>query len=237
LSLRWRFLTLDSTACADYQRIGENGESSSVDEVGFRARTRRKGKASHGGHRGGFGMGGQNSTGGSVGVCARNRCNRKHRTEATEGDGVGGSKFYRCSVDVCARNQVQQKSIAQRPQKGIWGGWPKFYRCIVGVCARNQVQQKASHRGHRGGIGVGSQKFYRRQRGRPGEKSSLRGRHRTEVAKGDLVRWSKILSATAWASGRELIERNGQSIVESCSGTRSMRKCKSPHRKKRQLGA
>jgi hypothetical protein len=104
------------------------------------------------------------------------------------------------------------------------------------------VREIRCNRKHRtevteGGIGVGSQKFYRRQRGRPGEKSSLRGRHRTEVAKGDLVRWSKILSATAWASGRELIERNGQSIVESCSGTRSMRKCKSPHRKKRQLGA
>ena len=145
---------------------------------GFCARTRREGKASHRGnrgHRGGFGVGDQNSIGGSVGVCAR--------------------------------NQVQQKSIAQRsrrPQRGDWGWWPKFYRW---------------------------------QRGLLGEKSNPRGKHRTVVAEGDWVRGSKILSATGWAFGRELIKRNGQSIVESCSGTRSMRKCKSPHRRERQLGA
>jgi hypothetical protein len=132
----------------------------------------------------------------------------KHRTEvteATEGIGVGGQNSIGGSVGVCTRNQVQQKA-SHRGHRGHGGGLgvggQNSIGGRVGVWARNRCNRKASHRGHRGRIEVGSQKFYWRQRGRPGEKSNPRGKHRTEVAEGDWVRWSKILSATEWACGR-----------------------------------
>jgi hypothetical protein len=119
------------------------------------------------------------------------------------GFGVGGQNSIGGSVGVWARNQVQQKSIAQRSQRGDWGGWPKFYRRQPGRRARNQVQGESIALRSWREIGLGGQRFYQQQRGRPGENCN----------------------------------RNGQSIVESCSGKRSMRKCKSPHRKERQPGA
>jgi hypothetical protein len=157
--------------------------------------------------------------------------------------GVGGQNSIGGSVGVWARNQLSGESIAQRsqrPQRGIWGGWPKFYRWQrgppgekSGAAEKHRTEVTEATEGDSGGW----PKFYRWQRGPLGEKSGATEKHRTEVAEGDWVWWSKILSATAWASGPELIKRNGQSIVESYSGTRSMRKCKSPRRKERQLGS
>jgi hypothetical protein len=126
----------------------------------------------HGGHRGGFGVGGQNSIGDIVGVCTR--------------------------------NQVQQKSIAQGVTEATEGGLRAVVKNSigdsVGALARNQVQGESIAQRSRREIGFDGQRFYQQQAGR---------------------------------FRRELIKRNGQSIVESYSGTRSMRKCKSPHRKER----
>jgi hypothetical protein len=135
------------------------------------------------------------------------RCNRKasHRGHRGHrgGIGVGGQNLSVAAWAFGRGNQVQQKSIAQRSQRGDWGGWPKFYRRQPGRRARNQVQGESIALRSWREIGLGGQRFYQQQRGRPGENC----------------------------------KRNGQSIVESCSGTRSMRKCKSPHRKERQPGA
>jgi hypothetical protein len=171
---------------------------------------------------------------GRGGFCAGTRKEK----EATEGDWGWLTKIL--SVDAWASGReikVQGESIAQRsqrPQRGDWDGWPKFYRWHRGRLCEKSVQQKSiaqrSQRPQRGDWG-GWPKFYRCQPGCLGEKLSPRGKHCTEVAEGDWVWWSKILSATAWASGPELIKRNGQSLVESRSGVRSMPKCKSPHRK------
>jgi hypothetical protein len=147
------------------------------------------------------------------------------------------SKFYRWHRGRLCEKSVQKKSIAQRsqrPQRGDWGGWPKFYRWHRGrLYEKSGATESIAQRPQRPqrGIWGGWPNSIGGIVGRLCEKSGATEKHRTEVAEGDWVWWSKILSATGWAFGRELIKRNGQSIVECCSGTRSMRKCKSPHSK------
>jgi hypothetical protein len=97
-------------------------------------------------------VGGQNSIGNSVGVCARNQgATEKHRTEvteATEGElGLVVKTSIGDSVGVWARNQVQGESIAQRSRRSQRGSW--FVKTSigdsVGVWARNQPR-RGKHR-------------------------------------------------------------------------------------------
>jgi hypothetical protein len=118
--LRWtRWLLCENSKFYRWQR-GRLGEKSvSGESIAQRSQRPQRG----------FGVGGQNSIGGSVGVWARNQVQQK---------------------------SIAQRS--QRPQRGIWGGWPKFYRWHRGrLDGEIGCNRKASHRGHRGGIGVGGQ--------------------------------------------------------------------------------
>jgi hypothetical protein len=170
----------------------------------------------------GIGVGGQNSIGGSVGVWARNQSPRgKHRTEvteATEGDLGYWPKFYRWQ-----RERLGEKSDATEKH-------------------RTEVTEATE-----GDLGLVA-KFYWWQLRRLGEKSgateSIAQRGRRPQRGIGLV--AKILSVAAWAFGREIKSKGKAShrgrggrlcfMVKdsiSCSGVRSMPKCKPPPRKER----
>ena len=187
----------------------------SVAAWAFGREIKSKRKASHRGHRGhrgGFGVGGQNSIGGSV-----RRLGEK--SGATE--------------------SIAQRS--QRPQRGIWGGWPKFYRW-----QRGRLGEKSSPRGkHRTEVTEATEgdwggwpKFYRWQRERLGEKSSATesiAQRSRRPQRGSWGGWPKSIGGSVGVWARNQVQ--GESIAQrsrremgfvvkdsiSCSGVRSMR--------------
>jgi hypothetical protein len=162
-------------------------------------------------------MGGQNSIGGNVGVWARNGFNRKashrgHRGHRGELGLVGqnsiGATWASGREIRCNRKASHRGHGGHRGELGLVG--QNSIGGNVGVWARNPVRQK-KHRTEVTEGDLGSvAKILSVVRGRLCEKSGATEKHRTEVTEGDRVWWSKILSATAWASGREIIKRNGQ---------------------------
>ena len=144
-----------------------------MDGLGFWAgKTRYWERASHrghGGHKGGWRLGGEMRLGGRLGFRAgKTRFGNEHRTEGTEvTKGDGGWVAKRAWVDGLASRRGRHalgKSIAQRArrsQRGMEAGW----RNALGWTAwlpggKDTLWERASHRGHgghRGGWRLGGE--------------------------------------------------------------------------------
>ena len=172
----------------------------------------------HGGHKGGWTLGGETRLAGRLGFRAgKTRLGKEHRTEGTEvtkGDGRWTAK--RAWLDGLASGRERHalgKSIAQRArrsQRGMDAGW----RNALGWTAwlpggKDTLWERASHRGHgghKGGWTLGGETRFGGRLGFRAGNTRIRKKHRTEgteVTEGDGGWVAQRALVDGLASGRE----------------------------------